>query len=316
MNAPDQLTTIIRRQADQPVYPAIQALVDHLRRQYPAVAAILFYGSCLRSGQDRGGMADLYVLVEDYRDAGQSAVLAALNALLPPNVYYLEVPFADRSVRAKYAVLSLRDFERGTSLRWFHSYLWGRFAQPVALAFVRRPADRERIIRALAQSVRTFMQRALPCTKSPFTARDLWFKGLSLSYRAELRAEKPEKLALLVAMFEAYYESLTRAAIPQLPFEITISREAAHHRYRAQISPRRRFSARQIWRLRFLQGKLLSILRLIKGAFTFSGGVDYIRWKIERHTGVREEVPPRLARFPLIAVGVLAWRTYRRGGFR
>jgi hypothetical protein len=316
MNTSHQLTTIIGQKAVRPVYPAIQALVDHIRAEHRSAAAILFYGSCLRSGQDEGGMADLYVLVDRYRDSGQAAVLSALNALLPPNVFYLEVPFEDRTVRAKYAVLSMADFERGTSPRWFHSYLWGRFAQPIAIAYARGPADRDRVVAALAQSVRTFMLRALPCTKSPFTAGDLWFKGLSLSYRAELRAEKPEKLAHLVVMYEDYYETLTRAAIAHMPFETTIAREAAHCRYTARISQRQRYIARQIWRLRFWQGKVLSILRLVKGALTFAGGVDYIQWKIERHTGVRVDVPPRLQRFPIIAVGVLAWRTYRQGGFR
>ena len=316
MNKSGQLVDHIRQMADQPIYPAIQALVDWIRKRYPHAVAILFYGSCLRSGEDRGGMVDLYVLVDRYKDAGQSAVLTALNGLLPPNVFYLEVPFENRTVRAKFAILSLADFERGTSMHWFHSYLWGRFAQPVAFAYVREQRDRERIAAALAQAVMTFMRRALPCTKSPFTARDLWFKGLSLSYRSELRAERPDKLSKLVGMFDDYYETLTRAAIPQLRDDVHIDPSPPHHRYTSRISKTRRFCARQVWRLRFAQGKILSILRLIKGAFTFSGGIDYVQWKIERHTGVRVEVPPHLQRFPVIAVGLLAWRTYRQGGFR
>ena len=316
MRSPNLLTDTIREKTSQPVYPAIQALIAHIRQQYSGAAAVLFYGSCLRSGEDRGGMADLYVLVDSYRHSGQSALWSALNALLPPNVFYLEVPFENRTVRAKYALLSLSDFERGTSMRWFHSYIWGRFAQPIAIVYVRSPEDRERIVMALAQAVTTFMHRALPCTKTPFAARDLWFKGLSLSYRSELRAENPDKLANLVEMFEDYYEKITRAAIDRIPYEVAITEEGRRCRYTPRVSARSRFSARQIWRVRFIQGKILSILRLLKGAFTFAGGVDYIRWKIERHTGVQAEVPRRLRRFPIIALGVLAWRIYRQGGFR
>jgi hypothetical protein len=44
--------------------------------------------------------------------------------------------------------------------------------------------------------------------------------------------------------------------------------------------------------------------------------VDYVLWKIERHSGVTLDVEPRLKRLPLLAMGVLAWRLYRRGGFR
>ena len=312
----DALANIIGQKANQPVYPAIQALTDHIREKTPNAAAILFYGSCLRSGQDIGGMADLYVLVDEYRHSGQPRVWGALNALLPPNVFYLEIPFGSRRVRAKYAVLSLRDFEQGASMRWFHSYIWGRFAQPIAIAYARSQGDRERVIMALGKAVTTFMRRALPCTKSPFTAQDLWFKGLSLSYRSELRAEKPDKLAKLVTLYVAYYEAITRAAISDLPYHVAIEKDGEHWRYRPRIAKSLRFRARQIWRLRFFQGKILSILRLLKGALTFSGGIAYVQWKIERHTGVRAEIPAHLARFPIIAVGVLAWRTYRQGGFR
>ena len=316
MNTPKPLVDTLREKASQPVFPAIQALVDHIRKRHTGAAAVLFYGSCLRSGEDRGGMADLYVLVDSYRRSGQNALWSGLNAMLPPNVFYLEVPFEERQVRAKYAILSLHDFEQGTTMRWFHSYIWGRFAQPIAIAYARSPAVHERIVTALAQAVTTFMRRALPCTKSPFAARDLWFKGLSLSYRSELRAEKPEKLSNLVEMFEDYYEKITRDAIRRIPYEVAVTEDGPRCRYVPRVSKRRRFSARQIWRVRFFQGKVLSILRLLKGAFTFSGGIEYVRWKIERHTGVRAEVPPHLRRFPIIAVGVLAWRTYRRGGFR
>ena len=36
------------------------------------------------------------------------------------------------------------------------------------------------------------------------------------------------------------------------------------------------------WWLRRIQGKLLSILRLLKAALTFSEGFDYLIWKITR----------------------------------
>ena len=35
----------------------------------------------------------------------------------------------------------------------------------------------------------------------------------------------------------------------------------------------------------------LSVLRLLKALFTFEGGLDYIAWKLERHSGQRIEVP-------------------------
>ncbi|MDZ7598120.1 MAG: hypothetical protein U5J82_07485 [Desulfobacterales bacterium] len=219
-------------------------------------------------------------------------------------------------MRAKYAVLSLADFEQGASMQWFHSYIWGRFAQPVAIVYARDRHTGERVSRALARAVVTFIRRALPCTPSPFTAAELWFKGLSLSYRAELRAERPEKLKGLVARYARYYEALTWAAIPAAAFPVAVTGQADRARYEARIPRRTRFLCRQSWRLRFFQGKVLSVLRLLKSAFTFVGGMDYILWKVERHSGVRVDLSPRLRRHPLAAAGILAWRLYRKGGFR
>jgi hypothetical protein len=70
------------------------------------------------------------------------------------------------------------------------------------------------------------------------------------------------------------------------------------------------------WALRTAQGKLLSVARLLKALFTFDGGLDYIAWKLERHSGQRIEIPPRVRRYPLIFVWGLFWRLYRRGIFR
>jgi hypothetical protein len=146
----------IHRQISQPASPAIHTLADTLLDTYAgAVQAILFYGSCLRTGEDRGGLVDLYVLVDSYLAAYRRPILAALNKLLPPNVFYLEVPYEDRMVRAKYAILSLTDFKCGTSTRWFHSYIWGRFAQPVGLLYARNDQVVRQVQTALNRAVLT-----------------------------------------------------------------------------------------------------------------------------------------------------------------
>ena len=86
--------------------------------------------------------------------------------------------------------------------------------------------------------------------------------------------------------------------------------------YVSDIGPTRRWLARVAWSLRKLQGRLLHVLRLMKGLFTFSGGVDYILWKLERHSGVKVEVSDRVRKHPLIFGWGLVWRLYRRGAFR
>ena len=86
--------------------------------------------------------------------------------------------------------------------------------------------------------------------------------------------------------------------------------------HEASIPPRTRRRSRLAWSARRVQGKTLSALRLAKSAFTFQGGVDYLLWKLERHSGVRVEASERERRHPLIYGWGLAWRLYRRGAFR
>jgi hypothetical protein len=283
----------IHRQISQPASPAIHTLADALLDTYArAVQAILFYGSCLRTGEDRGGLVDLYVLVDSYLAAYRRPILAALNKLLPPNVFYLEVPYEDRI------------------------YIWGRFAQPVGLLYARNDQVVRQVQTALNRAVLTFIARALPQVPSPFTARDLWRKGLELSYRAELRAERPHKLVRLFESAPDYYEHITREALATLPFPVDIQKSDPVYHYSVAMPRKARRISRLDWMVRSWQGKMLSVLRLLKGTLTFRGGVDYILWKIERHSGERVEAPPRLKRYPLLAACVILWRLYCRGAYR
>jgi len=317
MQTPPELVSYIGRRARRQPSPAVRILIDEiLARQGRAALAVLYYGSCLRSGDDLDGLVDLYLLVDSYRNAYARRLAAGANTLLPPNVFYLEREFEGQTVRTKYAVLSLADFDKGTSRRWFHSYLWGRFSQPAAVLYARDEEVMQRVIEGFAQSVVTFCHRVLPRLPVDFSARQLWRRGLELSYRAELRAERPQRSASLVDAAPRYYEEVTRLAVNAAAYPVDTVAGHDPARYRARISGGRRLASRISWRLRCWQGKLLSVLRLVKAVTTFEGGLDYILWKIERHSGITVEVEPHLRRHPLLAMGVLSWRLYRRGGFR
>jgi hypothetical protein len=317
MDIPSQLIAAISRRSDRSASPAVRLLIDEILACHgEAARAILLYGSCLRTGDDFDGLVDLYLLVDNYRAAYTNRIQVFFNVLLPPNVYYLEREFEGQVVRTKYAVLSLADFQKGTSKRWFHSYLWGRFCQPAALLYARNDEVAGLVQEGLAQSVLTFIRRVLPRVNSDFTARQMWRRGLELSYRAELRAERPEKRARLFDAAPDYYEGITRIAMNAGFFPVEIVNSTDGISYRVRIPGRVRFLSRLTWGLRSIQGKLLSALRLLKAMATFEGGVDYILWKIQRHSGVTVDIEPRLKRRPLLAIWVLSWRLYRRGGFR
>lgn len=317
MTIPAQFISLIRQECSRPVPPSIKVLAEKILARYgDAVQAILFYGSCFRMGDDAGGIVDLYVLVDEYGHAYRKYSYSFLNKLLPPNVFYLEAQYEGRTIRSKYAVFSLKDFQRGTSMRWFHSYLWSRLAQPMGLIYVSDTHITERIYTAMARAVLSLITRVLPIMSSQFNSRELWCKGLKLTYAAELRAERQEKLVELFDTAPDYYGKLTRIAMTLVPFSVNIRTDTHDSYYRTEISAPAHISSRIAWTVRRIQGKALSILRLLKGLLTFEDGLAYILWKIERHSGITAEVNPRLRKIPLVGIGILFRQLYRRGAFK
>ncbi len=296
LNAPHRER--IARELRQPVEPAVLAAADAMRKRHgESINAILYYGSCLRDGWRDDRILDFYVLVDRYRDVYASHLAAILNTILPPNVFYLEVAFQNRTVRLKYAVMSLAAFEHGTSSAAFQPTFWARFAQPCALAFARDDAVTARIEQAVANAAATMMGETRPLLPPQSGSEALWTRAFTESYRSELRAEQSQRGRDLYLANRERYDALT-AAVAGSP---------------AKWSARR---ARWRWRGRRVSGKLLSMLRLLKAAFTFTDGLDYILWKIGRHSGATLTPTPWQRRHPILAAPVLAYRLYRRGGFR
>jgi hypothetical protein len=296
--------------------PALRALVAALERRFgDGVQGIVLYGSCLRSADLLEGLVDLYVLVDPTPQAEPRLWLRLAGRLLPPNVYYIETPVGDDTVRCKYAVLSLAQFERGTA-RWFQSYLWGRFAQPVKVVWADSPATAARLEAAFLRAGETLLRRALPRLPETGTVSALWQGALGLSYATELRAEKPGRATDLVDHGEGFFAATTRALQPRLGDMLQLSGTGGNLAYHATVSVRARRVARVLWALRRVQGKTLSVARLIKGLFTFQGGLDYIAWKLTRHSGQQVTIPDKVRRRPLVHIWGLFWQLYRRGVFR
>ncbi len=297
-----------------PQHPALRFLVTALRERHgDCVAAVLFYGSCLRGGDPFDGLVDLYLVVDHYRCANRTWLKALWNRLLPPNVFYAQFPYEGRVLRCKYAVLSRADLSNGCSRRWFHSYLWGRFSQPTAIAWARNDALHEEVTGSLAEAIYTFLERTVPCAARRGDIESLWSGALRLSYGAELRPESGDRAGQLARANRDWYLQVTTAVAPLLSGATQLD---AHGNYRLNHRARQQRRCRLAWKLRTVLGKLLSVARLLKALFTFDGALDYAAWKLERHSGQRVEVPERVRRYPLIFVWGLFWDLYRRGIFR
>jgi hypothetical protein len=296
---------------------ALAALLQQLReRRHGAVNSILLYGSCLRSGDIFDGLVDLYLVCDSYRSAYAGHGLALANWLLPPNVFYAELVHEGKTLRSKYALVSTADFRRGCSTRRFESYIWGRFAQPVRIVYSRDRSSRDTVEQCLWQASRTLLQRALPCLPASATVFDLWQGALALSYSTELRAERSGRAAELAQVSPGHFETVTRKLQGTLDFPFSVHESGQTLHYRAGIRGYQRVLGRFSWILRRVYGKLMSVMRLLKGLFTFDGGLDYVVWKLARHSGQEVVVPDRVRRFPLLFMWGFFWRLYRQGVFR
>jgi len=301
------LFDIVAAEARRPVFPAALAFAAELQRHYgDAVAAVVFYGSCLRKATDEGLILDFYVIVDRYRPVLRNPVSAAFASLLPPNVYYHEMPFDGRTLQAKVAVISMNQFLRGTGPDGFTSALWARFAQPAAIAFARNVEVERRIIGALASAIATTAARTVPLFTANFTARDLWIRAFKETYACELRPEGAGKSAELIDRDLVRYQAVTEAVLGTAPND-----DAHYPAPTDETAPQRALAT---WRLRRICGKTLNALRLIKATFTFHGGLDYAVAKIERHSGVKIELTEKERRRPLLTGARLFFQVKRRGG--
>ena len=287
------LLRLVTAELTAPADPRAAAMAGALAAQYPAAArAVLFYGSCLRESNLDGLMLDFYLIVSDYHAAYGRGWLATANRLIPPNVF----PFEHNGLIAKYAVLSEADFARLNSPAADNVSVWARFAQPARLLWAADDLARQRAISAVAGAAPTLLSLARPMTDAQ-DVLSLWKAGFTLTYNAELRAEKKGRSVSIVDADPDRYRRFGEAALAQgLP--------------PSPSQPDRR------WRALQRRGKYLSVIRLAKASFTYAGGIDYLAWKINRHAGTSIQIKPWQRRWPLIGALTLLPRLFRGGAIR
>jgi hypothetical protein len=150
---------------------------------------------------------------------------------------------------------------------------------------------RQRAIDAVARAAPTLLVAA--GVRKGEAPLDWWRRAFALTYSAELRAERAGRHASVVDSDRERYVRFTAPAA-------------------AAIEGRRKSS----WRRRRIEGKALSVLRLMKASATFAGGADYIAWKINRHAGTKIALKPWQRRHPLLAAITLLPRLLRSGAVR
>jgi hypothetical protein len=270
------LEDFVLKHLEKPLPPEIMAMADHVRSRHPGVLAVLAYGSGLRGTSHRDTLMDYYVLTGRPADVTPNLVGQMMLSLAPPNVYYAECCVNGEKLRAKYAALPLSLFAH--RMKEANPYFWARFAQPSALVYFRDDDARQKLAAAIAAALRTAYGHGLAlCPQG--TALDRWSAVLAETYRTELRPEGKARSADIVTRNAAYYDE----AAALMADVMSRTENWAHLRF---------------------TGKLLTLARLAKAAFTFQGGADYVAWKIERHSGHHITVTDWQRRHPLLA-GIL-----------
>jgi len=289
-------------------------------RHAGAVAAVLFYGSCLR-GETLEGVLDFYALVDDYPRAYTSRIAAWLNTAFPPNVFYLECETPAGTLRAKYAVVSFRDFARAAGVHSVRSGVWARFCQPALAVWSRDAAARDAVVTCVARSVRTAVQRALPLLPDEagtqrFGERALWQALFRDTYAAEMRPESEETIGRLYDAAPEHYARALSAGLASLAEDGWLRVRGEGDSLVVTHPAGRLRGARWARRLRRPAAKLLAVIQLLKSAFTFGDWLPYALWKLERHTGTRLTPTERQRRYPFLFGWPLMLRILRRRDLR
>jgi len=304
-----------------PASAPARALCEQIRERHgSAVVAVLFYGSCLRR-QTAEGVLDFYVLVDDYRAFYPGRVLAFVNALLPPNVFYLEADTPAGALRCKYAVMSVDDFASANGTRSIRPAIWARFCQPAQLVYVRDEDTRAAITEACVDALRTATLRALPLIPEHHGVQEIapepfWQTLFGETYGSELRTESSERIQTLYQAAPARYDRALRSTLAVLDAEGVLDAQLAEPTTRVTHRPGWLARARRARRLRRPTAKLLGFVQLLKSALTFGDWLPYALWKLERHTGTRPDLTPRQQRHPLLFGWPVLWRILRNKDLR
>lgn len=284
-----------------------------MRRPEGAVVG-LFYGSALWKTPETDTVWDIYLLVDHYADVSRKRLLMLAGALLPPNVYYHSMTHADgRMLRSKIAVMTMAQFTRHSKGYVLAPQTWARFAQATRLIAPRDTIARAQVVAALAEAVLTFHRATAPWLTQPLSIEQFWQLGLTHTYASEFRAERSNRQQSLVDASREALVARSHYAIAQgciSGMSIADGLITSHYR------PASTRARQGLQRLRNALSKLQHVLRLIKAAFTFVGGLEYLIYKIERHSGVKLSPGPFARAYPLLGVWPLVLKAWRAGAFR
>jgi hypothetical protein len=266
-------------------------------------AAVLFYGSSLRTG-DLDGVLDFYVLTNGPHRRGFPGWR---ERKLWPEVDIREWTGMGVVLRAKVATMPLSTFAEAAEGRRLDTTIWTRFVQPSALVWAASDMHRQAVTRAVADAAVTAGLYVAVLGAAGSAAPDWWRALFAQTYRAEFRVERPGREDQILRFDPERYAHILRLAWAEAG--VAFSEQGGGLTPVLSADERRRLLSQ--WRLRRFLGKPLNLARLVKAAFTFQGAARYAAWKIERHTAMVVPLTPWREKHPVLAAPGVLWRLWR-----
>lgn len=280
-----------------------------------SVVGVLFFGS-MRTGAspDPWSAYDFFVVVTAYRPfyaalAAKGRVrrrpwlLAALNAVLPPNQISLRLPDGrGGELHAKCSVITLAHLRRETGERRRDHFTIGRLFQPAEVLFAVDDEARERLLDALASAAAATFHWGRPWLPARFDSELYLRTLLRASLSREVRPEPTGRRA------DALHEAQRDEQLPvyrALLFGLradgvvrTIGEPGGEPTY-ALVEPVSGLERMRVG-LYFRVSLARATLRWFKYALTFDDWLSYLVHKVERHTGQKVELTARERAWPIV----------------
>lgn len=279
---------------------SMAVIVEHLARRHgDAIAAVLFYGSCLTAEtRSPTSFHDFYALTDRPGRFYDNLLHVALSAVLPPNTYFGTAPGPQGApLRYKVCVLSIGQFQRQTSAHADDIHHLGRFSKRFAIPHSRDDATTEAIVDGALCAMRTLVPHTLARLPARFGLDEFIRAQLGLSYAGESRVAEPTKIDRLFAAAAPYYREIYPQVLAWHADDGVALRCLDDGSYQqAPPSPAARRRTERFLR----RSRVRGLLRWPKYLLTVDGWLEIELDKLERYHGIALQLTDRERRHPLI----------------
>jgi hypothetical protein len=273
-----------------------------------SVAALIFFGSRkTRARTDAFSAYDFFLLTHDYSALYRSLhsagalhrppwLVAALNAVLPPNVISVRPRAGGEMWRAKCAVATVDRFLRETSAARHDHFFLGRMFQPAEVVYAADDATRERVLGGLASARALTYTWVRPWLPPSFDVETYCRTLLRVSLGREIRPEPSGRADALWEVQKEYLQSVYGVLLADLAKAGELVDRDGAYRLRHPVTAGERLRVEAYFRWSMVR----ATARWAKYMVTFDDWLEYILRKARRHSGQDIVLTPRERRMPLV----------------